>query len=112
MVRIWDCSACSVFIIAYPFRPLRAVLGAAVTVNCETYFSHAPLGIFGFLHAFLYGATGLLTIWLWMLPGIAIYGLFGLIQAKINAKRNASAQELQAATFEQFLIDRAPVTST
>lgn len=43
---------------------------------------------------------------------VAIYGLFGLIQAKINAKRNASAQELQTATFEQFLIDRAPVTST
>jgi len=71
-----------------------------------------PFIVWPFLHAFLHGATGSLTIWLWMLPGIAIYGLFGLIQAKINATRNASAQELQAATFEQFLIDRAPVTST
>lgn len=69
-----------------------------------------PFIVWPFLHAFLYGATGSLTIWLWMLPGVAIYGLFGLIQAKINAKRNASAQELQAATFEQFLIDRVPVT--
>ncbi len=69
-----------------------------------------PFIAWPFLHAFLYGATGSLAIWLWMLPGIAIYGLFGLIQAKVNAKRNASAQALQAATFEQFLIDRVPVT--
>jgi|GEM_PF-3514539 len=71
-----------------------------------------PFIVWPFLHAFLYGATGSPTIWLWMLPGIAVYGLFGIIQVKINAKRNASAQTLQAATFEQFLIDRASVTST
>jgi hypothetical protein len=46
MVRIWDCSACSVFIIAYSFPLQRAVLGAAVTVNSEAHFSEAPLGIF------------------------------------------------------------------
>jgi hypothetical protein len=69
-----------------------------------------PFMVWPFLHAFLYGPTGSLMIWLWMLPGIAVYGLFGLIQTKINAKRNASAQVLYAATFEQFLIDRVPVT--
>ncbi|PWK57312.1 hypothetical protein C7455_11238 [Roseicyclus mahoneyensis] len=47
MVRIWDCSACSVFIIAYPFPPKRAVLGAAATVNSEAHFSDAPVWIFG-----------------------------------------------------------------
>ncbi|MCL1629095.1 hypothetical protein M3N55_10165 [Roseibaca sp. V10] len=71
-----------------------------------------PFMVWPLLYAFLYGSTASLTIWLWTLPGIAIYGLFGVIQAKINAKRNASAKTLQAATFEQFLIDRAPVTST
>lgn len=69
-----------------------------------------PFMVWPFLHAFLYGATGSLAIWLWMLPGIVVYGLFGFIQAKMNTKRNASAQVLQAATFEQFLIDRVPVT--
>ena len=71
-----------------------------------------PFMVWPFLHAFLYGATVPLTIWLGILPGMAIYGLFGLIQAKINAKRNASAQTLQAATFEQFLINRVRVPST
>jgi len=47
MVRIWDCSACSVLIIAYPFPPQQAALGAAVTVNSVADFSEAPVGIFG-----------------------------------------------------------------
>lgn len=70
-----------------------------------------PFMIWPFLSALLYGATGSPAIWLWILPGITVCGLFGLIEAKVNAKRNASARVLQSATFEQFLIDRVPGTS-
>lgn len=71
-----------------------------------------PFVVWPFIHELLYGATGSLAIWLWMLPGIAVYGLLGLIQANVNAKQNASAQALQTATFEQFLIDRLTVTNS
>ena len=67
-----------------------------------------PFMVWPFLHALRYGATGSLSIWLWILPGITVCGLFGWIEAKVNAKRNASALALQTATFEQFLVDRVP----
>lgn len=50
-----------------------------------------PFMVWPLLHTLFYDATGSLSTWLWTLPGIAIYGLFGLVEAKVNAKRNASA---------------------
>lgn len=71
-----------------------------------------PFMLWPFFHALFYGATGSLSIWLWILPGIAVCGLFSLIEAKVNAKRDASGQALQTTTIGQFLIDRVPGTNS
>jgi hypothetical protein len=59
----------------------------------------------------LFDDFGSLTTWLWMLPGIAIFGLFGLVQAIVTAELNDSAQALAAASFEQFLTERIGMPS-
>ncbi len=65
-----------------------------------------PLIVWPILSPVLFDEFGSLTTRLWMLPGIAIFGLFGLIQALVTAKRDASTQAPETASFEQFLIER------
>ncbi|QDY69882.1 hypothetical protein [Qingshengfaniella alkalisoli] len=70
-----------------------------------------PFLIWPLLYPVLFDDFGSLTTWLWMLPGIAIFGLFGLIQAIVTAELNDSAQALAAASFEQFLTERIGMPS-
>lgn len=70
-----------------------------------------PFIIWPLLYPVLFDDFGSLTTWLWMLPGIAIFGLFGLVQAIVTAELNDSAQALAAASFEQFLTERIRVPS-
>lgn len=70
-----------------------------------------PFIVWPLLYPVLFDEFGSLTTWLWMLPGIAIFGLFGLIQVIVTAERNACAHALANASFEQFLTERIPVPS-
>lgn len=70
-----------------------------------------PFIVWPLLYPVLFEDFGSLTTWLWMLPGIAIFGLFGLIQTFVTAELNDSAQALATANFEQFLTERIRVPS-
>ena len=47
-----------------------------------------------------------LVTWLWVVPGVAVLGLFALAEKFITAKRDASAFEVRAASFDRFLTER------
>ena len=70
-----------------------------------------PFIVWPLFYPVLFDSFGSLTTWLWMLPGIVIFGLFGLIQAIVTAERNACAHALANATFEQFLTERIGMPS-
>lgn len=70
-----------------------------------------PFLIWPLLYPVLFDDFGSLSTWLWMLPGIAIFGLFGLIHTFVTAELNDSAQALATANFEQFLTERIRVPS-
>ena len=65
-----------------------------------------PFIVWPLIYPVLFGESGSLTIWLWILPGIVVYGLFDPIKAAVTAKRSASAEVLESASFERFLIQR------
>ena len=52
------------------------------------------------------GAPSSVDVWLWMLPGLALFGLGGLAEARAVAKRGVVTKTIANATFEQFLNER------
>lgn len=52
------------------------------------------------------GAPSSVDVWLWMLPGLALFGLGGLAEARAVAKRDVVTKTIANATFEQFLNER------
>ena len=58
------------------------------------------------LQLLLYGDGMPLTTWLWVIPGVAVLGLFAVAEKLISAKRDACALEVQTASFEHFLDER------
>lgn len=70
-----------------------------------------PFIVWPLLYPLLFDEIVSLTTWLWILPGIAVFGLFCLIQTIVTAERNACAHALANASFEQFLADRIPPTT-
>jgi len=58
------------------------------------------------LQLLLHGDSMPIATWLWVVPGVAVLGLFALAEKFITAKRDASALEVQTASFESFLIER------
>ncbi|KNG93402.1 hypothetical protein [Pseudaestuariivita atlantica] len=58
------------------------------------------------LQLLLYGEGMPFSTWLWIIPGAAILGLFAVAEKLISAKRDASALEVQTASFEGFLNER------
>lgn len=79
-------------------KPLRIIALAAL-----------PFIIWPLLYPLLFDDIGSLTAWFWMPLGVAIFGLFGVIQAIVTFELNDSAQALATATFEQFLTERIRV---
>lgn len=72
----------------------------------------APFIVWPSLSFLVSGGTAPLSTYLWLIPGLAIMGLYALVETWITSKRDKSARAVDMATFEQFLIDRASVTST
>ena len=60
------------------------------------------------LQLLLHGDSMPLVTWLWVVPGVAVLGLFALAEKIITAKRDSYARTLASATFERFLTERIP----
>ena len=68
--------------------------------------SALPFIAWPLLHSLFVVEAGSILMWLWVLPGFAIYGLLALIETFLTTGRNLSARALETASFEQFLIER------
>ncbi|SOC15159.1 hypothetical protein SAMN05877831_11332 [Rhodobacter maris] len=52
------------------------------------------------------GAASSFDVLLWMFPGLALFGLGGLVEAKVVARSDVVTKTIANATFEQFLNER------
>ncbi len=76
-------------------KPFRWIIASAI-----------PFAIWPIIQFLVNGREMPPTTWLWIFPGMLIFTLYLLIEYTITAKREASANAVESATYEQFLIDR------